>query len=145
LSGEPFPESLALTKELLETAVKSLAKVYIIIDGLDECPRREEKAITSFFRFLVESIQESDPDTLRCLFVSQDDGEIGKLLSKVPKITMTPASTKGDIQAYSDVWSKKIESKFDLPASTRASIALTVAERANGYNLTKVNQLRVTD
>ena len=133
LSGESFPESLALTKELLETALKSLAKVYVIIDGLDECARNEEKAIISWFRSLVGSIPESDPDSLRCLFVSQDDGDVGKLLSKIPKITMTPANMKRDIQSYADVWSKKIQDKFDLPDSTRETIALTVSERAKGY------------
>ena len=133
MSGEPFPESLALTKELLETALKSLAKVYVIIDGLDECARKEEKAIISWFRSLVGSFPKSDPDSLRCLFISQDDGDIGKLLSKIPKITMTPANTKRDIQLYADVWSKKIQERFDLPESTREAIALTVSERAKGY------------
>src|SRR5437763_7902 len=50
LSGETILESRVLAKELLETALKSLEKVYIIIDGVDECDRDEKKIIISWFR-----------------------------------------------------------------------------------------------
>ncbi|KAF8863167.1 hypothetical protein BDZ45DRAFT_765670 [Acephala macrosclerotiorum] len=40
-SGELVLASLKLAKELLETAIQSCKKTYIILDGLDECNRDE--------------------------------------------------------------------------------------------------------
>src|ERR1700738_4462912 len=43
MSGEMVLESPVLTKELLETALKSSENVYIVLDGLDECEALEKK------------------------------------------------------------------------------------------------------
>jgi hypothetical protein len=136
MSGEVVLESPALTKELLETALKSSEIVYIVLDGLDECDPQEKKAIISWFQSVATSLSETEFDSIRCLFISQDDGEIGKLLSKVPAISIKPDDTRVDIEAYAAIWSKKIQDKFDLFDDRREAILLTVAERANGKVVT---------
>jgi hypothetical protein len=66
------------------------------------------------------------------LFVSQDDGEVGKLFSKIPAIRIKPEDTRVDIETYATIWSKKIQGKFDLLDGKREDILRTVIERANG-------------
>jgi hypothetical protein len=136
MSGEVVLESPALTKELLETALKSSERVYIVLDGLDECDPHEKKAIISWFQSVTASLPETELDSIRCLFISQDDGEVGKLLSKIPAIRIKPEDTRLDIQAYTTIWSKKIQDKFDLVDDRREAILSSVAERANGKVVT---------
>jgi hypothetical protein len=131
-SGEVVLESPALTKELLEIALKSSEKVYIILDGLDECDPREKKAIILWFQSVVTALPDTEPDSIRCLFVSQDDGEVGRLLSKIPAIRIKPEDIRADIETYATIWSKKIQGKFDLLDGKREDILKTVIGRANG-------------
>ncbi len=138
-SGEAVLESLTLTKELLETALKSSEKVYIVIDGLDECDSKEKKAIIQWFQLVVAGLPDTEFDSMRCLFISQDDGEVGKVLSKIPAIRIRPEDTRADIQTYATIWSKKIQEKFDLPNEKREDIIATVIERADGKRLLSTN------
>ena len=125
-------ESPLLTKELLETALKSSENVYIVLDGLDECDTNEKKAIISWFQSMATPFPETELDSIRCLFVSQDDGEIGKLLSKTPAICIKPEDMRSDIQTYATIWSIKIQEKFELSDDKRETISSTATERANG-------------
>lgn len=132
ISGESVLESLVLARELLEVSLKSLGTVYVIIDGLDECDKSEQKQIITWFRSIIESRSEADSESIRCLFFSQDNGVVGKLLSKTPVIRINPKDTKEDIQRYNALWSVKIQEKFGLPDLTRENIALKVTEAADG-------------
>ncbi|KAH8687413.1 hypothetical protein BGZ60DRAFT_363661, partial [Tricladium varicosporioides] len=134
-SGEIVLGSPSLTKELLETALKSSEKLYIVIDGLDECDPPEKKAIIQWFQSVVAALPDTEFDSLRCLFISQDDGEIGKLLSKLPTIRIKPEDTRADIQTYVTIWGKEIQEKFDLPDENRKDIITAVIERADGMFL----------
>ncbi|PMD12225.1 hypothetical protein NA56DRAFT_756767 [Hyaloscypha hepaticicola] len=134
-SGEMVLESPSLTKELLETALKSSEKVYIVIDGLDECDSHEKKAIIQWFQSVIASLPDTEFDSMRCLFISQDDGEVGKVLSKIPAIRIRPEDTRADIQTYTTIWSKKIQEKFALPDEKREAIIAGVIERADGMFL----------
>lgn len=132
LSGEPVLESLTLAKELLETALKSLEKVYVIIDGIDECEKNERERIIMWFRSTIDSLPANESESLRCLFLSQDDGVIGKLLSKTPVIRISLEDTSDDIRRYTTVWSQKIQARFGISDADRKDIAAIVAERAKG-------------
>jgi hypothetical protein len=131
-SGEMVLESPVLTKELLEIALKSSEKAYIVLDGLDECNSHEKKAIISWFQSIVTALPDTELDSIRCLFISQDDGETGKLLSRTPAIRIKPEETRLDIQTYASIWGKKIKEKFDLSDEKKEAILSTVIERANG-------------
>jgi hypothetical protein len=45
LSNKTVLEAPGLARELLETALKSLEKVYIIIDSLDKCDHDERRGL----------------------------------------------------------------------------------------------------
>jgi hypothetical protein len=132
MSGEMVLESPVLTKELLETALKSSENVYIVLDGLDECDAHEKRAIISWFQSIAAPLLDTELDSIRCLFISQDDGEIGRLLSKIPAIRIKPEDVRLDIQTYAAFWSDEIQKKFDLTNDKREAILWTVTERANG-------------
>jgi hypothetical protein len=48
-SGQTTLSTVSLAKELLEIATKNHKKLYIVIDGIDECERDERKEIASTF------------------------------------------------------------------------------------------------
>jgi hypothetical protein len=75
-----------LIEELLNFAFKKCKSAYIVLDGLDECAREERKKITQWFRKLVEDLPTSEPERLRCLFVSRDDGVARKDFSGIVSI-----------------------------------------------------------
>jgi hypothetical protein len=131
-SGQVVLESPMLTKELLETALKSSEMVYIVLDGLDECDPNEKKAIILWFKSVINALPDTEFDSIRCLFISQDDGEVGNLLSGIPAISIKPEDTRLDILTYATIWSRKIQKKFDLLDDKREDILTTVVERADG-------------
>ncbi|KAI9779019.1 MAG: hypothetical protein M1816_003779 [Peltula sp. TS41687] len=134
-SGERVLESSALAEEILEVALKSLENVYTIIDGLDECDNNEKKRIIMWFRKIIDLRPETESESLRCLFFSQDDGVIGKLLARIPVIPISSEDTKEDIQRYTAAWSQKIQGKFGLPDDRCDRITETVVEIAKGMFL----------
>ncbi|KAI1358262.1 hypothetical protein F5Y08DRAFT_333252 [Xylaria arbuscula] len=110
-SGEAVLSSKETAKRLLSIALK-MGKVYIILDGIDECPRDQRKEICSWFREIVDSLPRTDMDQIRCLFISQDDGVGRKDLSKIPTITITPGDNQVDIEKFSRIWQVAIEREF---------------------------------
>jgi hypothetical protein len=131
-SGETVLSSSKLAKELLETIFQSCKKTYIILDGLDECDRGERKEIATWFRQLVDGLPQREMDTIRCLFVSQDDGFARKDLSMLPSIKLTMNSNKSDIETYAKVWHQRIEERFGPLDLKKLNIANIVTARAQG-------------
>ena len=144
-SGHTVLESPDLIEDLLETALKSLEKVYVVIDGLDECGRKEKKKTILWFRAMIDNLAGTDPDNLRCLFFSQDDGEIGKLLAATALvIKITAQDTRADIEKYILIQSKKIQVKFQSLEGNDAlqeQILSIVSERTNGTYTPSVDRV----
>ncbi|RSL89343.1 hypothetical protein CEP51_001245 [Fusarium floridanum] len=134
-SGEALLTSRPLLEELLAFAFRSCERAYIIIDGLDECPRDERKAITQWFRKLVETLPTTDPDRLRCLFVSQDDGVARKDLDDLVSIKIGAEDNKHDIHEYSRAEANKLAGIFDLSREEASGFADNVADAAQGMFL----------
>lgn len=130
--GETSLNTKALAGELLRVALSSSKRTYIIIDGLDECDAKERRYVVEFLRNTVEGLPVADMDSVRCLFISQDDREARKDLSNVPSINIRPSDTKHDIQCFVAVWKDKIESKFGDLQGARYDIAKIVTARAQG-------------
>lgn len=78
-------------REILETCLKNSHLVYIVLDGIDECTSRAERSlICTWFREIVEELPAAAPDTIRCLFVSQDDGFARKDFAGLTSIEVQP-------------------------------------------------------
>jgi hypothetical protein len=84
-------------KELLETSLKPFPKLYVVIDGIDECERDERREIVSFFEKTWESLPQSDMDSLRCMFISQDDNIARRDFANMSSLKITESDTKQDI------------------------------------------------
>ena len=107
----------------------------IIVDGLDECGQEEKISMIMWFKTAIETAADENPGKVRCLFVSQDDGDIRKLLTTVPEIQVRPEDNKRDIEAYVSYKAIDIQKKFDLPDSKREEIVAKVGKRAEGWSI----------
>jgi hypothetical protein len=137
-SNEAVLSSMPLVQEMLKFLLSSCKSAYIIIDGLDECEREERKLITQWFRHLVESLPESAPDRLRCLFVSQDDRIGSKDLQGIAKIKIEPQDNMQDVLIYSRVQANELRRQFHFSEEESSRIAIGVSESVKGM---KANEL----
>jgi hypothetical protein len=107
-----------------------MSKVYIVVDGIDECDVSERKSILSFFTSLIEL--DDLPGKIRALFVSQDENDIRKLLRTASVLRLTDSHNKSDIESYATQWSSKIQNKFGLPEETAKYIISAISGGSDG-------------
>jgi hypothetical protein len=119
-----------MCKELLEIALKTMPKTFIIVDGLDECDMIERKTILSFFTSVIERID--TPGKLRALFISQYENDIRKHLRSGATLRLTEDHNKSDIESFATKWSLQIQQKFDTPQATQEYIVSAVCEGSDG-------------
>jgi hypothetical protein len=131
-SGEKPLNTLKRSREILEVALKSLDKVYLIIDGLDECPPNEKKIIAPWLQTLVRSLSENDHAPMKCVFFSQSDKDTGKLFKGLLSVPICSADLNGDIVTFCKIEGQKIQQKFNLPDSETEEIIQKVSYEAKG-------------
>lgn len=130
---EAMLTSSTLIEELLNLAFDNCKSAYIILDGLDECPRDQRKSIAQWFRNLIENLPSDAPDRLRCLFVSQDDGAARKDFAGLANIKIEAEDNQSDIEQYSHIEADKLHQQHpDLSEQKLKWIASTVADSAKG-------------
>ncbi|KAK6860606.1 hypothetical protein PG995_004242 [Apiospora arundinis] len=118
-----------LIEELLYLAFRECKSAYIILDGLDDCPREERRKITKWFRDLVEYAPSYESGKLRCLFISQDDGTARKDYYGLESIKIRPEDSQDDIQEYCRIEAGKLRETYpDIPVDKFNWIAKTVAD-----------------
>lgn len=133
-SGQTILSTESIAKELLTTAIKNSDKLYVIIDGLDECEREERRTIVSFFEEVWASLPQDRLDSLRCLFISQDDNVASKDFENITSLKVTEAHNKKDIMAYAEARSLEIQAKFGLAADKQLHIQELVTNTAEGHD-----------
>jgi hypothetical protein len=131
-SGQVILSTDAMAKSLLEVAIKSRKAVYIIVDGLDEYSREDRKEICSWYQLTVEAVPSRDLGSLRCLFISQDDGHARKDLAKLAQIKIAPKNTAIDIRAFCASCRTRIEGKFGILARKDHDIIDVITARSKG-------------
>jgi hypothetical protein len=135
-SSELTLDSVDFLKNLFESALDGLDTIWILLDGLDECEKKEKKKILMWIIPLVKS--EQHPGRIRVLIISQDEGDIRKQLAKRPFISLNEAPQhKQAIHTYATRKAIKIREKFGLSESkalepSELSIITLVTERAQG-------------
>lgn len=130
--GEPLLSSEELAKELLETFLKSSVGLYIIVDGLDECNRDEEKKILEFLLSIVKVTQTVQQGSMQCAFVSQSDAVTAKILRGLPTIEMTALHNHEDIAAFVLSRGADIRQKFQLTEEIVVDMNNLVVKKAGG-------------
>ncbi|KAK9774284.1 putative C2H2-type domain-containing protein [Seiridium cardinale] len=134
MSGDISLSSKSLAQDLLNIALNGGKVTYIVIDGFDECDKKSRKEIISFFRAVVEALPPAEMDSIRCLFVGQDDGISPKDFTEIPKIPITPTDNRGDIHRFAEAWHSKIQSKLGLEDS-KFNLVKFVTARSQGMFL----------
>ncbi|KAF2848794.1 hypothetical protein T440DRAFT_490948 [Plenodomus tracheiphilus IPT5] len=129
-SGLPSLSTESTAKELVDISIKRFPKLYLVIDGIDECERDERKQIVEFFEKIWESLPQNDVDSLRCLFVSQDDNIARNDFKNMSSLKMTESDTKGDISTYAAVRSLEIKTKHNLSDDRQRWIQAEITAKA---------------
>ncbi|OTA83135.1 hypothetical protein M434DRAFT_183549 [Hypoxylon sp. CO27-5] len=122
-SGDSTLKRPGLAKKLLKIALINKDKVFIVVDGLDECAKGQKKEVVSWLQTIFKpdiSISAADEDNVdytsngckvRCLVVSQDDGECSKLLNKFATMKIQLADNSKDIEVFCRHYERKIRKK----------------------------------
>lgn len=117
-SGDSSLRSLPLAKKLFEDFCDTIPRMFIVVDGLDECEQIERKQLLDFFIEVVGKSDTEEPGRLRVLFVSQDFADIKRALHSssitriVPKVvSLSSTDNESDIQTYVRAWVERIAHK----------------------------------
>ncbi|CAG8962046.1 hypothetical protein HYFRA_00005088 [Hymenoscyphus fraxineus] len=127
LSDGTILSSPSIAGEMLQTTLNSCDLTYIVIDGLDECGLKERINISNQFREIVDATPLAEMGSIRCLFVSQDDGTAQKTLGDLPFIRITTENQQ-DLRNFA----AKIEEKFGKLRSNDTHIGKIITARAQG-------------
>ncbi|KAK1753778.1 hypothetical protein QBC47DRAFT_387120 [Echria macrotheca] len=144
-AGQTTLQRVELTKEILRVVVHCQDNVFLVLDGLDECLKQEKKAIVSWIQSIIgpdpepgqqgnDQPDEAEPTLVRCLIVSQEDGESSRLSKGYPILKIVPADNRSDIRTYCETWDSKIRAKHPSLklAEGSKSIATSVLNHADG-------------
>jgi hypothetical protein len=131
-SGEVILASLVILNHLFDSILRVSKSAFIILDGIDECDRGERGRILTYINATVSSIEKDGADGPKVLYISRDEGDIRKILSKVPTKIITPQDNEQDIKQYTTSQSADIQDKFEIRDSLRENIISMVCDRARG-------------
>ena len=141
-SGEPSLRSLSQARRLLEDFCSVIPKLFIIIDGVDECEKAERSQTIDVLMGLIGKCDVTEPGKLSVLVVSQNYGDIRKRLQSsattgvVPEILeINHTDNEGDIRAYAEVWVKRIATRFDFTPDISEYLENLTVERAKGISI----------
>ncbi len=131
-SSDAILTSTATAKEMMQTALGSYEKTYVIIDGLDECGRDDRSDIARWFQAVTEeALGTTDLKSIRCLFVSQDDGIARDDFRSIRAIKITNENAE-DLRNFAGVWHERIERRFGDLGSRNYHISNIISARAQG-------------
>ncbi|GLA48100.1 hypothetical protein AnigIFM63604_003194 [Aspergillus niger] len=116
------------SEQILGTSLRSLERVYLVLDGLDECGSDAGKAIAS--RFLKMVNLEKEVGSIRCLFISQDDGAAAVGSDGFQSINVGNKNSD-DIKEFVGKWQQKLITKFGV-SKRLSNLQEIISKRAKG-------------
>ncbi len=81
---------------ILVAVVKHFSKVYIFIDGLDECRKEERSTILS----MINQLTHSDHSAVKILLTSQEVTDISTSLNGLPRLQVSADKNSSDIASF---------------------------------------------
>lgn len=122
--------SLGQVKKLLLELFGAISSTRIVVDGLDECSERDQKAILTELLFAVKN----SATPCKIFISSRAETYISKTLRKRPTISLSEKIERGkvdkDIQKY--VKQSLIGLRESFPAAVVDNVERTVVKKANG-------------
>ncbi len=119
-------------KQLLQLFCEKTTKLFLVVDGLDECSETERRVLADYLNELVEKSEASTPGKLRLLIVSQMEGDIKKLLFNAATLTISSEHNGDDIRAFVDQKMISIAEAFELDKAETEHVASATCARASG-------------
>jgi hypothetical protein len=123
------PETLMM---LLENVLGAIEQLWMVLDGLDECERKERKKILSWISKITS---ERSPARVQVFITSQDKVDIRHALSPLarsPSISLQEPGHQDDIRNYVSRKAGKRKQQFNLPTEIEQDIIYKVSRQANG-------------
>lgn len=120
--------SSAVAAQILSMALRSCERVFLVIDGLDECGRPARKNIAATILRMVNEAPEVG--SIRCLFVSQEDDAAAEYFLDIPSIKIGRRNLD-DILKFAGAWQETIQTKFGANWST-SNIQAVISKKAEG-------------
>jgi hypothetical protein len=120
--------------EALSVCLKAVGSVSVIVDGIDECHKGDQKYITDFWLKYADGCR-SETNTSRFVMISRDDGITRPLLGGLPLIRVQGPNHEADIRSYCEHRANEIRQMFDLDEKETTSLALKSSDHAQGMFL----------
>ncbi|KIV79744.1 hypothetical protein PV11_07289 [Exophiala sideris] len=134
--GNQLSPSEKTFRTMLRMMVLTLDKIFLIVDGLDECDQKDRKPLLTLLSELVSECDFQDPGKLRVLVVSRDEPDIRRNLPDFVEVAVKPADNERDIKHFIIGWRQKIQAKFeDLGEADLDYICTSTLNRAEGMFL----------
>jgi hypothetical protein len=133
-SPEEVLVNIDTVKSLLELFCDSDMNQFIVIDGLDELKLVEVKPIVKFWITMADKCENYKPGKIRVLFVSQDGGDIRKLMQSgsADIFDLPPDRSTEDINRYILAQFDNLQEKFDLSDKDTHEARNKISARAEG-------------
>jgi hypothetical protein len=129
-SLSPTLSDLSTANALIETFCARIPRLYMIIDGLDEC-EDGRKDLLETFKNLIKRGANYAPEKLRVLFLSQPLPGIKNALPEAAILTLQPEHTKADIQKYCRTRTRELL-KFEFSNEDLNYIVQRICTKADG-------------
>lgn len=132
-SGEVSLKSKRLSEKLLDLALQNIRKGFVVVDGIDECPPSERKALLDHLIQLIDRCDVAFPGKVRFMVLSREEPDIKKLLAGCETLRITFRDTLEDINTYIKYQASRLESKFsELETEDIDYIKKSVLDRTDG-------------
>lgn len=132
-SGEVSLHSKKLSEKLLDFALQNVRRGFVVIDGVDECPPSERKALLEHLIQLIHRCDVTFPGKVRFMVLSREEPDIKKLLTGSETLKITSRDTLEDIKMYIKYQASRLRSKFsELETEDIDYIQKCVLDRTDG-------------
>ncbi|KAJ0423899.1 hypothetical protein BJY00DRAFT_277634 [Aspergillus carlsbadensis] len=132
-SGVSTLTDLSVASTLIETFCERVPRLYIVIDGLDEC----EKGLKDLLVTLKNLVTKSDkysPERLRVLLLSRTMTEIMSTVPDAAILPLKPSHNSADIKQYCQLRSRELQ-KFDFSEEALDNVLERICIQADGMFL----------
>lgn len=132
MTAERVVDSPYTLMMMIETILEPIGQVWMILDGLDECEKKERKKILSWISKIISGQSSAH---VQVLVTSQDKSDIRHTLTTIsncPTISLRDPGHEGDIRSYVSRKVAKRKQQFDLTSEVEQDIVHKVTRHANG-------------
>jgi NACHT domain len=119
-------------EELAEMAFDSKKMVFVVLDGLDECPPEEADKILSWLQPRLKDRVDADSGYIRLLCIGQRVHVLQTKLSSAADIRLENDSHLRDVERYVKEKACALKNNFELDSQDEREIVTRVVSGANG-------------